>query len=137
MSRPPSPADRPGAPAAGSLPRFLAVGGSVTVLQYALLAALVDGLGWRPALAAGLAYAAAVLINYDLSRRFTFGGRVASWRSFARFWATSGAGLALNVAVFEGALRAGAPHYLLAQALATAVVTGLTWTLYRRWVFRA
>jgi putative flippase GtrA len=45
-------------------------------------------------------------------------------------------GLALNVALFEAALRLGAPHYLVAQVLATAVTTVLNYTLYRIWAFR-
>ena len=50
--------------------------------------------------------------------------------------AVSGAALVLNVAIFEAGLRAGLPHYLLAQAVATAVVTVGNWVAYRRWAFR-
>lgn len=134
--RTPAPA-RPAGPAGkGSFGRFLAVGGTCTAFQYLLLAALVDGAGLLPALASGMAYAAAVLLNYELTRRFTFGGIGASWRSFGRFVAVSGAALVLNVAIFEAGLRAGLPHYLLAQAVATAVVTVGNWVAYRRWAFR-
>jgi putative flippase GtrA len=97
--------------------------------------ALVDGLGTPPAAASGLAYAVAVLINYDLTRRWTFHGRAASWREFGRFVAASALGLALNVALFEAGLRLGLPHYLLAQAVATAVVTAVNFEVYRRWAF--
>ncbi len=119
-----------------SFARFLAVGGGCTGFQYALLATLVDGLGWRPALASAVSYAAAAALNYELTRRFTFRGRDASWRSFLRFAAVSGTALAANVGIFETALRLGAPHYLLAQAIATAIVTLGTWTAYRLWAFR-
>ncbi len=127
-------AGRPGSDA--SLVRFLAVGVGCTVVQYVLLAALVERGGWGPALASGVAYAAAALLNYELTRRFTFRGQAASWRSFVRFAAVSGAALAANVSILEGALRLGVPHYLLAQAIATALVTIGTWTAYRLWAFR-
>jgi putative flippase GtrA len=134
---PPAAAAGPRAGAAtGSFRRFLLVGGTCTAIQYALLALLIDGLGWRPALASGASYAIAVLVNYELSRRWTFHGRAATLRSFLRFLGVSLLGLALNVALFEGALRLGAPHYLVAQAIATAVTMVLNYTLYRIWAFR-
>ena len=125
----------PARPAAASFPRFLAVGGTCTVVQYALLATLVDGLGTPPALASGAAYAVAVVLNYELTRRFTFFGRAASWRGFGRFVAASTLGLVLNVGLFEAGLRLGVPHYLLAQAIATGVVTGVNFAVYRHWAF--
>lgn len=123
-------------PANGSFARFLLVGGSCTAVQYLLLATLIDGFGWRPVAASGTAYAVAVVLNYELSRRWTFHGRPASWRSFLRFVAVSVAGLALNLLLFAGALHAGVPHYLIAQAIATVVTMGVNFTLYRMWAFR-
>jgi putative flippase GtrA len=139
IARSPDDAPRPAAaagPARGSFRRFLVVGGTCTAVQYALLAGFVDGLGIRPVLASGLAYAIAVVLNYELSRRWTFFGRAPSWREFGRFVAVQLGGLALNVAIFEAVLRAGAPHYLLAQVAATAVVMSVNFTLYRLWAFR-
>lgn len=139
MPSDPRPPARPtaAAPAAeGSFRRFLAVGATCTVFQYALLAALVDGARWVPAIASAAAYAVAVLLNYELTRRFTFHGRAASWREFGRFVAVQVLALGLNVAIFEAVRRLGAPHYLLAQAVATAVVTISNWTAYRLWAFR-
>ena len=135
--RPPVEAPAPrGSPASGSFRRFLLVGGTCTAIQYTLLALLIDGLGWRPAMASGGSYAVAVLVNYELSRRWTFHGRAATLHSVLRFVGVSLLGLALNVALFEAALRLGAPHYLVAQVLATAVTTVLNYTLYRIWAFR-
>jgi putative flippase GtrA len=125
-----------GQPGKGSFGRFLAVGGTATAIQYALLALFVDGAGWRPALASACAYALAMLVNYEMTRRFTFRGRTGSWRLFGRFLTVQVAGLALNTAVFEAGLRLGLPHYLLAQLVATAVVTVVSWNAYRRWAFR-
>ena len=123
-------------PPEGSFRRFLVVGATCTAVQCLLLALLVEGARWVPALASAAAYAVAVLLNYELTRRFTFHGRAASWRVFGRFVAVQLVGLALNVAIFEAVLRLGVPHYLLAQVAATAVVTVSNWTAYRLWAFR-
>lgn len=125
-----------GGPARASFGRFLLVGGSCTVFQYGVLALLIDGFGAPPAPASGLAYALAVVLNYELSRRFTFFGRRRSWRSFLRFALVSVLGLGLNVMTFALALTLGAPHYLIAQMIATGVVLGVNFTLYRVWAFR-
>jgi putative flippase GtrA len=123
-------------PARASFRRFLVVGATATSVQYLLLAAFIDGLGIWPAAASALSYALAVCVNYELSRRFTFYGRTASWREFVRFGAASLLGLAVNTAVFEAGLRAGLPHYLVAQVLATGAAMLVNFTVYRYWAFR-
>ncbi len=128
-------AHRPG-PARGSFRRFLLVGGTCTTFQYLLLALLVDGLGTWPVLATAVSYACAVVLNYELSRRFTFFGRDAALGSFLRFVTVSVIGLTLNTLIFATALRLGAPHYLVAQVIATGTVMLVNFTLYRLWAFR-
>ncbi len=130
------PAAAPTTAATGSFRRFLLVGGTCTALQYLLLALLIDGLGWRPVPASGAAYAAAVILNYELSRRWTFHGRPPGLRSLARFVAVSTLGLGVITLLFVTALRLGAPLYLVAQMLATAVTMVLNYTLYQVWAFR-
>ncbi|MCX7231840.1 MAG: GtrA family protein [Burkholderiales bacterium] len=124
-------------PVRASFGRFVLVGGACTALHYLLLVLLVEGFGIRPAMAAGAGFAAGAVLNYELSRRYTFFGRRASLRSFGRFGVVALFGMVLNVSVFEALLRLGMPHYLLAQAVATAVVMVTNFTLYRRWAFRA
>lgn len=140
MDSPPpkrQPADTPHrGPARASLPRFIATGVTCTVVQYALLAALIDGLDLPPSASSALAYAVAVSLNYELSRRYTFFGRPRSWREYRRFVVGSLFGLAVNTAVFELGLRAGLPHYLIAQVIATAVSTVVNFIVYRYWTFR-
>ena len=122
-------------PVRASFGRFVLVGGACTALHYLLLVLLVEGVGIRPALAAGAGFAAGAVLNYELSRRYTFFGRRASLRSFGRFLVVAVFGMALNVAVLEALLRLGVPHYLLAQGGATAVVMVTNFTLYRLWAF--
>ena len=124
-------------PVRASFGRFVLVGGACTALHYLLLVLLVEGVGISPAPAAGAGFAAGAVLNYELSRRYTFFGRRASLRSFGRFVVVALFGMMLNVAVLETLLRLGVPHYLLAQVVATAVVMVTNFTLYRLWAFRA
>jgi putative flippase GtrA len=119
-----------------SFRRFLVVGSACTAIQYALLVLMVDGFGWRPVLASGSSYAAAVVVNYELSRRWTFASGPARITTVLRFVLVSAIGLTLNVALFGAALRLGAPHYVVAQVFATGVTLLVNFTLYRTWAFR-
>ncbi|MEI7444494.1 MAG: GtrA family protein [Burkholderiales bacterium] len=130
-----SPPARGPAPKA-SVPRFLVVGSGCTVVQYTLLVAMIDGLNWLPVLSSAIAYAIAVTLNYELSRRYTFYGRPRSWREYRRFVTGSLATLALNTSLFEAGLRAGLPHYLVAQVIATGAATVASFLIYRYWTFR-
>jgi putative flippase GtrA len=123
-------------PSKASFPRFIVVGGTCTVAQYALLALMIDGFGWWPTLSSAIAYSIAVSLNYELSRRFTFFGRPRSWREYGRFVAGSLLGLSVNTALFELGMRAGLPHYLIAQTVATAAAMGVNFFVYRHWTFR-
>ena len=127
----------PTGPVRASFGRFVLVGAACTALHYVLLVLLVEGVGIRPALAAGAGFAAGAALNYELSRRYTFFGRRASLRSFGRFVPVALFGMVLNVSVLEALLRLGVPHYLPAQAMATAIVMVTNFTLYRLWAFRA
>jgi putative flippase GtrA len=122
-------------PVAASFRRYLLVGSAVTIFQFLLLALQIDGFGWPAALSSGLAFSAAVALNYEFSRRYTFYGRPARLRSLLRFVLVSLFGLTLNVTVFSSALWLGAPHYLVAQVIATGAVMIVNFQLYRRWTF--
>lgn len=97
---------------------------------------MIDGFGCWPTLSSALAYAISMTLSYELSRRFTFYGRRRSWRDYRRFVTGSLFGLSVNTAIFELGLRAGLPHYLVAQGFATAVATGVNFFVYRYWTFR-
>lgn len=116
--------------------RFVFVGGTCTLFQYVLLTALIELAGMPAVAASALSYAIAVLLNYELSRRITFQAGDATLKSLTRFILTSLIGLTANTLLFRGALAAGVPHYLIAQMIATAVVTVLNFNLYKHWSFR-
>ena len=114
-------ADRSIGSVASKLFKFVLVGGACTALQYVLLIALVQGLGWRAAPASMLGYLASSIVSYVLNRSFTFESAADHRRSLPRFFAISLIGLGLNGAItYVGAEVLGV-HYLIAQAAATGV----------------
>lgn len=119
------------------LVRFSAVGASGYVVNLAVFAALVHGLGVRPVLAALGAFAVAVTNNFLVNRRWTFRahGDPAAPQA-ARFLAVSLLGLGWNLAALAGLVALGlAP--VLAQAIAIATATPLTFLGNRLWTFGA
>ena len=118
------------------LTRFAAIGGLATVLQYVLLAAMVELAGMHPVLASALSFAISALVNYKLNHGFTFGGTARHEVALPRFLLVAGVGLALNSAIMALAYTGFGVHYLLAQVIATGVVFAWTFTGNRLWSFQ-
>ena len=114
--------------------RFLIVGVSATLLQYAILIALVRASALHPILASTIGFIASAALNYTLNRGYTFRSRVAYFPGLLRFAMIAGLGLLVNAAVMATGAAAGL-HYLAAQIAATAVV--LMWSFHanQRWTF--
>jgi putative flippase GtrA len=103
------------------LVRFALVGLGGTAVYYALLWSLVE-LGGVPVLGAStFAFGVVVVENYLLHRCWTFASRVPHRAALPRFVLLAGCGAAVNGAVMGACQRLGW-HYLLAQALALALV---------------
>lgn len=116
--------------------RFLAVGGSATALQYALLILLVEVAHSGKLPAAAAAYSLAALANYLLNYYFTFsaGGRVRHTQALPRFVAVAAVGLAINTLCFS--LLLPFSHYVLAQGVATVVTLVFNFLLHQFWTYR-
>lgn len=123
--------------------RFLAVGVSGTLVDFALLTVLKLA-GWATLPANVLSYSLGILNNYTWNRRWTFADRQHKpWaRQLLQFAAVSLIGLALNTLIvvwleaplaslFQGA----AWSYLPAKALATAAVLLWNYAANRLWTF--
>jgi putative flippase GtrA len=99
-----------------------------------MLWGLVERGGMAPLAASSLAFAVVVIENYLLHRHWTFASRVAHRRALPRFLLMAGCGGTVNGTVMAACLRLGW-HYLLAQALALAVVVACnfvgTWLIFR------
>ena len=108
--------------------RFAGVGAVATAIQYAILVALVQGLGAEPTPASTLGFAVSVVFNYFANRRWTFRSERAHASAAPRFFLVQGVGLGLNgLLVYLGAEVLGV-NYLLAQVAATGVV--LVWNFF-------
>ena len=115
---------------------YIVAGGIATAVHYAVLIALVElsGLSAAPSAAFGTLCGAGV--SYLLNRRMAFSGSSSGHvEALPRFMAIAVLGALLNgLLVWLGVQQFGW-HYLLAQALATVLVMGLTFRLNRLWTF--
>lgn len=117
------------------LARYAGVGAAATLAHYALMALLVEA--WRcPAwLASGAGAVLGAQLAFWGNRHYTFEHRGAAWPAWCRFHVTAGAGALLGMLIVDAGVRAGL-HYLLAQAIATALVMLATFAANRVWAFK-
>ena len=119
---------------AALLLRYAGVGGLATGAHWALLAALVEGAGMAPWLASGCGALLGAQVAFIGNRNFTFGHAGPWWPAWWRFMGTAVLGGVVGMAVVAAGVALGA-HYLLAQAVATAVGLLLTFAVNRVWAF--
>ena len=115
---------------------YIFAGSISTAVHYAVLIALVELLGLNAAPSAAFGALCGAGLSYVLNRRMTFATSSADHKyALPRFLAIALLGALLNgMLVWLGVQQFGW-HYLLAQALATVLVMGLTFRLNRLWTF--
>jgi putative flippase GtrA len=115
---------------------YLVAGGIATAVHYAVLIALVEWLVLAAAPSATVGALCGAGASYLLNRRMTFANSGAGHgQALPRFLAIALLGALLNGALVWLGVQQFGWHYLLAQALATVVVVGLTFRLNRLWTF--
>jgi putative flippase GtrA len=114
--------------------RYAGVGGLATVAHWALLALLVEKAGVAPWLASGCGAVLGAQVAFFGNRRYTFGHAGPLWPAWWRFMGTALLGAAVGMAIVALGVALGV-HYLLAQAVATALVLLLTFAVNRVWAF--
>ena len=115
---------------------YLIAGGIATAVHYAVLIALVEWLVLAAAPSATVGALCGAGASYLLNRRMTFASSGAGHgQALPRFLAIALLGALLNGALVWLGVQQFGWHYLLAQALATVVVVGLTFRLNRLWTF--
>jgi putative flippase GtrA len=122
--------------------RFAVVGVLTAVIHYGVLAILVQWAGWNSTLASSLGFAMAVGFNYLMHYHWTFSAEpgihpVPHGRALLRYALMISGGFLINGALMFTATELWTWHYLLAQALALAVVVAWNFLLASRWVYRA
>lgn len=119
---------------AWQLLRYASVGGLATAAHWALLAVLVEGAGMAPWVASGCGAVLGAQVAFFGNRRYTFGHAGPLWPAWWRFMGTAALGGGVGMAVVAAGVALGL-HYLLAQAVATALGLLLTYTVNRVWTF--
>lgn len=114
--------------------RFAVVGGAGVVVNTAALYALHRLLHVPLVPASAMAVELAVINNYVLNDRWTFGMRALSLKRFGKFNASMLAGLAVNVLVLW-ALVHGGHHLVLANVIAIGAAFAVNYTSSALWVW--
>lgn len=118
------------------LVKFSAVGASGYVVNLAVYATLVKGLGVHYILAALLAFCVAVTNNFLWNRHWTFRATEGHMGfQAARFFTVSVVALGLNLIVLEALVNFGDVEKVLAQAIAILAATPLNFIGNKLWSF--
>jgi len=116
--------------------KFCIVGASGYVVNLVVYYALIHGAGAQYLVASVVAFLVAWLNNFVLNRQWTFPKVGTSpVRQAAKYLIVSVIGLVVNLGILWALVHAGTDA-LLAQAIAIAAVTPLTFVLTRSWAFR-
>ena len=126
---------------AGRFLRFGVVGGSGVLVNNAILLALVEGLRVPPVAGAVVATECAILSNFQLNDRWTFGDVrrtvVCSWpRRFASYNLLTLGGLVLTVGALALLHGVAGVHYLAANVVGICVGTLWNYGSNHKWTWR-
>ena len=116
---------------------YAIVGALGAVVHYSMTVALVELLAWNVLAASTAGFIAALCTQFLVNRRHGFASSAPIGSSFARYTATSVAGLGLNLAVLHVATAVAGLHYLAGAALAIVFVTPVNFAVNRSWTFRS
>lgn len=115
---------------------YLLAGGTATSVHYAVLLVLVEVFAFPAAGSAAVGALCGAAVAYLVNRHFTFSASgVRHQQAVPRFLLIALFGAALNGALVWAGVHLLTWHYLVAQAVATLVVLGLTYQLNRSWTF--
>ena len=107
-----------------------------TAVHYAVLLALVELAGAPAAPSAVVGALCGAAASYAINRAITFTSSTATHQqALPRFMLIAAAGAAINGALVWLGVHWLDWHYLVAQALATVLVLGITFRLNRSWTF--
>ena len=116
--------------------KFGIVGISNTLLTLAIYTLLLKVAGVWYLAASAIGFGVGAVNGFLLNRRWTFRGHVGDALTPVRWTIVQGCGLALNEGLLYLLVHDARLDKLLAQALATGVVTVCTFTANRAWTFR-
>lgn len=117
--------------------RFLLVGGSGTLVNMVVLAALHSGAGWSLLLAGAVSNETALISNFFCHEHWTFSGDRHGNRvsRFVRFQSVAAGGILISITILNVLDHFGVP-YLLANAVGIIVAVAWNFALSYRWAWR-
>jgi putative flippase GtrA len=127
----------PGAHVLVQFVKFGIVGISNTLLTLAVYTLLLKVFGVWYLAASAIGFIAGTINSFLLNRRWTFRGHVGDALTPVRWTIVQGAGLGINEGLLYLLVDDARIDKLLAQVVATAVVTVTTFAGNRAWTFRA
>ncbi|MEE3452622.1 GtrA family protein [Dialister sp.] len=110
--------------------RFLVVGGSCFVLEYFLLFALTEFVGFDPLISAPIAFTISLIVNYILCVYVVFHAENQSGRQMFFFILTSIMGLGINQLVMWFFIDIIGIWYMFAKVIASAIV--MIWNYFTK-----
>lgn len=116
--------------------KFGIVGISNTALAFGIYTLLLKGFGVWYLAASAIGFVVGAINGFLLNRRWTFAGHVGDSLTPIRWGVVQGCGLALNEGLLFLFVDGAGVEKLLSQALATGVVTVITFLVNRAWTFR-
>jgi putative flippase GtrA len=116
--------------------KFGIVGVSNTLLTFLVYTLLLKVFGVWYLAASAIGFIVGATNGFLLNRRWTFAGHVGDALTPVRYVVVQGGGLALNEVMLFVFVHEAKLDKLLAQALATAMVTVSTFFANRAWTFR-
>src|SRR6478672_3368985 len=116
--------------------KFGIVGVSNTLLSFAIYTVLLKVFGVWYLAASAIGFVIGAVNGFLLNRRWTFAGHVGDALTPVRWGVVQGCGLALNLGLLYLFVDGAGVEKLLGQALATAIVTVVTFLVNRAWTFR-
>lgn len=110
--------------------RFLVVGGSCFLLEYFLLFALTEFVGFDPLISAPIAFTVSLIVNYILCVYVVFHAKNQTGRQMFFFILTSIMGLGINQLVMWFFIDIIGIWYMFAKVIASAIV--MIWNYFTK-----
>lgn len=114
---------------------FLAVGGSTTLLQFTLLAIMIEILALPKTLSSAFSYLLSAVYNYLLNYRFTFESNKSHKDTLPKFIMVVIAGVSINTICFASLLLF--TPYFIAQIGAVLLTFIANFIFHKFWIYKA
>lgn len=117
------------------LMKFLSIGAFSTLLQFVLLALLVEFKLAPEIIASATSYFLSSIFNYLANYYYTFASNSSHSHTLPKFAMAVGFGLTLSTLLFSAFLHL-LEHYMLAQLFATGITLCVNFLVHKLWIYK-